>query len=60
MQEMFLEHCGATGRGSACQNHQDLTVLEMQAWSYKLETRDLETESILNSPLGLPLNRIKP
>lgn len=50
MQEMFLENCGETGRDSTHQNHQALTVLEMQAWSYKLETQDLETEPILKLP----------
>ena len=56
---MFLENCGEAGRDSPRQNHQGLTVLEMQAWSYKLETQDLETESILNYPLSSPPNRIK-
>ena len=39
---MFLENCGETGMDSPRQNHQGLTVLEMQAWSYKLETQDLK------------------
>lgn len=50
MQEMFLENRGETSLDSPCQNRQGLIVLEMQAWSYKLETQDLETESILTPP----------
>ena len=54
---MFLENCGATGMDSPRQNHQGLTVLEMQAWSYNLETQDLKTESILVPTLTSQQNK---
>ena len=42
---------------NAHQNHLGLTVLEMQAWSYKLETKHLKTESILAPTLTSQQNK---
>ena len=56
-QEIFLENCEETGMDNAHQNHLGLTVLEMQAWSYKLETKDLKTESILAPTLTSQQNK---
>lgn len=56
MQEMVLENYGA----SSHQSYEDLTALEMQAWSCELETQGVETESTFDSPLLSPPNRIEP
>lgn len=50
MQEMFLENCGATGWDSIRQNLQNLTVLEMHAWSYKLKLRTQKPNPFLTPP----------
>lgn len=60
MQEMVLENRGASGWDSTHQSYEDLTALEMQAWSYELETQGVETESTSDSPLPSPPNRIEP
>lgn len=60
MQQTFLENRGASGGDSTHQSYQDLTALEMQACSYELETQDVEAESISDSPLPSPPNRMEP